>query len=406
MSANDIQSLLRFLTKDAKLPLATAMSKVKDLQALHLDSPEALAKTKPEALKSIFEDDKTVKQINSAAKRLSKKRSAGDPQGTPTPKKSKAESLFTDQTPLSPTSLESSLTLPSSLLPASTLSSTTLITNRAPLVLAFLVTLLKYTMPEQPLSSRLSLAQAYVSQTSKKRAIYLGIEDGKTAEEEGFGEGLPQVVVGGREVKVLRRWGYEWRGEDVGDSGDLGVDGGAKVEEAVKTEESERVKEEKGGQEDVEEEEGEQEGVQVEEKPALWALDLEALKKTDDSSKRSDYRIGTYSNLPIHTPQSARAYIMKAFASVPSTEASTTTKKPTAKANAAEKEANLGKLLRALDLLYESWATTLSTEELDARTWGWYVKVRPSVEDGVAGWGGKNVLKLGDILALRRAEAD
>ncbi|EGP89635.1 uncharacterized protein MYCGRDRAFT_37741 [Zymoseptoria tritici IPO323] len=391
MSAVDLQSLLRFLTKDAKLPLALAMSKVKDLQAANLDSPESIAKVKPDALRPIFEDEKISKQIISAAKRLTKKRSAGElDDNPPTPKKKcKAESLFTDQTPLSPTAMEFSLTLPTSSLPFSSLSSTCLITNRAPLVLAFLVTLLKYTMPEQPLSSRLSLAQAYVSQTSKKRAIYLGIEDGKTAEEEGFGEGLPQVVVGGKEVKVLRRWGYEWRGE--GEVGEVEVEG--KVEE--------------GGGVKVEEGDGGEDGqeVQAEEKPALWALDLEALKKTDDSSKRSDYRIGTYSNLPIHTPQSARAYIMKAFASAPSTEAATT-KKPTAKAAAAEKEANLGKLLRALDLLYESWATTLSAEELDARTWGWYVKVRPSVEDGVAGWGGKNVLKLGDILALRRAEAD
>ncbi|SMR49337.1 unnamed protein product [Zymoseptoria tritici ST99CH_3D1] len=389
MSAVDLQSLLRFLTKDAKLPLALAMSKVKDLQAANLDSPESIAKVKPDTLRPIFEDEKITKQIISAAKRLTKKRSAGElDDNSPTPKKKcKAESLFTDQTPLSPTALESSLTLPTSTLPASSLSNTNLITNRAPLVLAFLVTLLKYTMPEQPLSSRLSLAQAYVSQTSKKRAIYLGIEDGKTAEEEGFGEGLPQVVVGGKEVKVLRRWGYEWRGE-----GEVGeVEEGGEGIGGVKVEESEGFKEGEGGQ--------------VDEKPALWALDLEALKKTDDSSRRSDYRIGTYSNLPIHTPQSARAYIMKAFASAPSTEAATT-KKPTAKAAAAEKEANLGKLLRALDLLYESWATTLSAEELDARTWGWYVKVRPSVEDGVAGWGGKNVLKLGDILALRRAEAD
>jgi hypothetical protein len=96
---------------------------------------------------------------------------------------------------------------------------------------------------------------------------------------------------------------------------------------------------------------------------------------------------------------------MKAFASPPTTEStSSSAKKPTAKATAAEKEANLGKLLRTLDLLYESWAVSLTPEELDGRTWNWYVKVRPSVEDGAAGWGGKNELKLADILALRRPD--
>ena len=78
-----------------------------------------------------------------------------------------------------------------------TLKTVVLYTNRAPLVLAFLVVLLKHTMPEQPLSGRLSLAQAYVSLTSKSRAIYLGIDTGTTAEEEGFGEGQPSVTVAG-----------------------------------------------------------------------------------------------------------------------------------------------------------------------------------------------------------------
>jgi len=38
MSAADIQALLRFLTKDAKVPLATAMSKVKDMQQAQLST--------------------------------------------------------------------------------------------------------------------------------------------------------------------------------------------------------------------------------------------------------------------------------------------------------------------------------------------------------------------------------
>ncbi|KAF2167269.1 hypothetical protein M409DRAFT_22696 [Zasmidium cellare ATCC 36951] len=361
MSASDLQALLRFLFQDAKVPLASAMGKVKDLQKANLDSPEKLAKAKADQLKPIFEDDKVTKQIIAAAKRVSKKRAAGD-DGAPTPKKKKNESLFSDE-PLSPAQLEESLKLPYSDLDEEDLSKTVLFTNRAPLVLAFLVILLKHTMPEQPLSSRLSLAQAYVSITSRSRAVYLGIENGKSAEEEGFGEGQPVVNVGGKEIKVLRRWGYEWKQES--------------------TTQNEEQQADDGG----------------EEKPALWALDLEALKKSGNEKQPAATAVGVHSNIPIYTPQSARSYLLKAFDN-PQNDG-TSSKKQSAAAKAAQKEQNLGKLLHSLDLLYDAWAKQLSPDELDGRTWNWYVKVRPSVEDGVAGWGGKNELRLADILELR-----
>lgn len=350
------------------------MSKVKDLQAVDLDTPEKLAKSKPETLKTFFEDEKVAKQIITAAKRVSKKRAAGEDTATSSPtaaakkqkRKNRNESFFSNNEPLPPAELEESLQLPSSSLSAEELHGITLFTNRAPLVLAFLVILLKYTMPEQPLSSRLSLAQAYVSITSRSRAVYLGIESGKSAEAEGFGEGQPVVTVAGKEVKVLRRWGYEWR-----------EDG-----------------------KDVEEEEGE-------EKPALWALDLEALKKgKSEKQPAAVQQVGNHGNLPIYTPQSARAYLMKSFDTATSQTEQSAAKKISAAARVAEKEQNLGKLLRAIDLLYESWAPILSPAELDSRTWTWYVKCRPAVEDGVAGWGGKNELRLSDILALCRGGED
>jgi hypothetical protein len=37
-SAQDIQSMLRFLTQDAKIPLAQALGKVKDMQAAKLNT--------------------------------------------------------------------------------------------------------------------------------------------------------------------------------------------------------------------------------------------------------------------------------------------------------------------------------------------------------------------------------
>lgn len=402
-ATTDLQALLRFLSQDAKVPLATALSKVKKLQTSNLDSTAKLAQTKPAELQAVFEDEKLVKQILAAAKRVSKKRAAaaaGDDSVLlhPSPKKKKKlknESLFDDEDdkPLTPANLETSLQLPYSTCNASELEKIILQTNRAPLVLAFVVILLKYTMPEQPLSSRLSLAQAYVSVTSRSRAVYLGIESGKSAEEEGFGEGQPVVSVAGKQIKVLRRWGYEWKEEE--------------EEEEIEDERKRKKKEsEKGiGVGDggvVAEDDSSGLEASQEESPALWALDLEALKKKSGSSSKqpAGTQAGNHSGLPIYTPQSARAYLLKSFAT-PEVADGPAAKKLSATARFAEKETNLGKLLRALDLLYDSWTLTLSPAELDQKTWSWYAKVRPPVEDGVAGWGEKNQLKLADILALR-----
>lgn len=405
MSATtDLQALLRFLSQDAKVPLATALSKVKKLQTSNLDSTAKLAQTKPAELQAVFEDEKLVKQILAAAKRVSKKRAAaataaGDDSVLlhPSPKKKKKlknDILFDDDDkPLTPANLEASLQLPYSTSNASELEKIILQTNRAPLVLAFVVILLKYTMPEQPLSSRLSLAQAYVSVTSRSRAVYLGIESGKSAEDEGFGEGQPVVSVAGKQITVLRRWGYEWKEEE--------------EEEEIEDEQRRKKKEfEKGigvgdggavAEDDISGLEASQE-----ESPALWALDLEALKKKSGSSGKqpAGTQAGNHSGLPIYTPQSARAYLLKSFAT-PEVADGPDAKKLSATARLAEKETNLGKLLRALDLLYDSWTPTMSPAELDQKTWSWYAKVRPPVEDGVAGWGEKNQLKLADILALR-----
>lgn len=118
--------------------------------------------------------------------------------------------------------------------------------NRAPLVLAFAVELLRYTMPEQPPSSRLSLAQAVVSANSRSKAVSLGIQKGPSADEEGWGEGQPRVKVMGREVAVLKRGGYEWKGEEkVG--GDTAASGGS----AVKTEPASVIKAEPQSQPSV-----------------------------------------------------------------------------------------------------------------------------------------------------------
>ncbi|KAF2007091.1 hypothetical protein P154DRAFT_517504 [Amniculicola lignicola CBS 123094] len=317
-----------------------------------------------ESIRAIFGDEKSAKQVFSAAKRVAKKRGSSDAPTSPPAKKAKPSY----GQPLTPTEFEESLKLPEACMNEGMLSGVCIQTNRAPLVLAFAVALLKYTIPDQPLSSRLSLAQAVVSANSRTKAISIGLETGKSAEEEGWGEGQPNVIVMGREIKVMKRWGYQWEAEE---------EKGA-TQETVK-EESADVKE-----------------------PPLWGVDLEALKKSN-GPVTIGARNGSTSQLPIYTAQSARAYLFKSFDS-PQSEADET-KSPTKKKpvpTAANKERNLGLLLGALELLFQSWSDVLSKDDLDKRAWGWYVRVRPDVEHGVAGWGSKGIVKLAKILELRR----
>lgn len=381
MSRSEVQALLRFLSQDAKLPLATAMAKVKDLQQADLDSPEKLSKIKAKDLAALFPEEKTAKQVVAAARRVAKKRAAGDENdGSGVSPQKKRKLAPSSESDAKPGALEDAVALPECTASETELLETVLVTNRAPLVLAFAVTLLSYSMPEQPVSSRLSLAQGYVSTTSRARAVALGIQEvsrEEAAQEAGLGEGQPVVKVMGKEIRVLRRWGYEWKEEARGGS-------------------SEQVEQGVGDGADASQTENMEEQTETESSPALWALDLEALRKSNSAAP-----VPGASNMPIYTPQSARAYLLKSFESV-APAADGAEKKASFKARAAEKEANLGRLLKALDLVYASWATTMSPEQLDQRTWSWYVKVRPAVENGVAGWGGKNEVRLADVLALRR----
>ena len=350
-------------------------------------SADSLAKADIKVVEGIFTEEKHAKQVLSAAKRVSKKRAAGDT-GSSSPVKRKKASI--DAEIMSPASFEASLALPSSNAEEEELCATTLYTNRAPLVLAFAVVLLQYTMTSQPLSSRLSLAQAVVSANSRSKAISLGIERGKNAEDEGWGQGQPTVKVMGRVIRVMKRWGYNANEENrASNSTTFDDDDNFKSKDRV--EDSQATV--KGN---------ETEADQVsEESPALWGLDLEALRAANGPSVLGK----DTSKPPIYTPQSAHAYILKSFASAPSSATANpdaSRKKPSAAAIAASKGKNLGLLLRALNLLYSSWAQVLTTDELDRRAWSFYVNVRPEVENGVAGWGGKGEVKLAQILAMRR----
>lgn len=361
-------------------------------------------------MKPIFDDEKQAKSVLAAAKRVTKKRSAGDEPSSPPKKKQKSMPGEI----LTPTQLEESLALPSSVRDPAQLAAAVIFTNRAPLVLAFAVTLLKYTMPSQPLSARLSLAQAVVSANSRTKAVSLGLESGKSAEDEGWGEGQPVVKIMGRDVTVLRRWGYQ---ADIREE--------REKNQAAETQDSVTVA---GTQEGTQASDvtaiGDVTAVEVdEEQPPLWGVDLESLKKGAEGGGRGPQVPGMMAggtnsahNLPIYTPQSARSYLLKSFDTPPEPVPTSSTTEGSAKkgkakkdgqlSKTAEKERNLGLLLGSLELLFESWVGALDAKELDRRAWSWYVRVRPEVESGVAGWGGKGSIALADILKLRREKED
>jgi hypothetical protein len=317
--------------------------------------------------------------VLNAAKRVSKKRKSSESSASvPAPPPKKAKPLYGQ--PLNAAELEASLALPEPERDEDKLKEAVIHTNRAPLVLAFAVTLLKYTMPEQPISSRLSLAQAVTSMNSKNKAIHVGIDHQQAAEDEGWGEGQPLVRIMTRDVRVMKRWGYDWE-ESITQSTVKNLPQETPASSSTTLVEGASTKE-----------------------PALWGVDLEALKKASTSNTNtSDWSSTT--QLPIYTAQSARSYLMKAF-DKPKDTKSTTAKKQTAAVMAAEKQRNLGLVLGALELLYESWAQVLNKEDLDKRAWGWYVRVRPEVAQGAAGWGNKGNVKLSDILQLRRPSSD
>ncbi|KLJ11405.1 hypothetical protein EMPG_09710 [Blastomyces silverae] len=374
---SQIQALLRFLSQDSKLPLALAITKAKALQKANLLTPDDILKNDLASLHSVLGEEQVAKQVLNAARRVTKKR-VREADGTGSPvKKSKKTSLSSETS--SPSLLESALTLPLSS-NIEEISSAVLITNRAPVVLAFAVVLLKYTMPEQPLSSRLSLAQAVVSANSRSKAVSLGIEPGKSAEDEGWAQGQPTVKVLGREIPVLKRWGYNWQEESP----------------------SEQTTEISSIVEKPEKENGENHGQgPSDEQPALWGLDPEAMKRSNANTP-GPRQISSV--LPIHRPEPAREYLLRSFTLQKAADPSIgkAKKKKPSSDSMSEKEKSLALLLGAIDLLCQSWACVLSKNEMDRRAWSWYVDVRPDVQHGVGGWGQKGVVQLSRILDLRR----
>jgi hypothetical protein len=230
-------------------------------------------------------------------------------------------------------------------------------------------------MPEQPISSRLSLGQALVSANSRSKAVSLGIENGQSAEEEGWGEGQPVVKVLGREIRVLKRWDYNPR---------EGQPTAPPIQKASSS--NPDLADDFLGNGDIND---------ADKMPPLWGVDLEAARSSQrnpDSKKKTGA-------LPIYTAQSARSYLLRSISNVQKTPTPSKSKSNTAKGQ--DNEESVACLLSAIDFVCRSWATNLNKEELDRRAWVWYLKVRPDVQSGVQGWGQKGQVKISDILALR-----
>ena len=378
-AAAEVQNLLRFMTQDAKVPLATALTKVNALRKHGLNTPDAIAKAESGALQAIFLDDKLVKQVNNAAKKVSnpKKRVATQDtsQNNAAVKRNKNESR-------SHVEIEADLALPSIEATAEELQDIEIETNRAPLFLAFTVVVLEYTMPEQPLSSRLSLAQAVVSANAQSKAKSIGLAPGATAEDEGWSRGQPTVKILMREIAVMRRqYTVPIKPEDRPTS--------IKIEDsqdAIKVEDNDTQPDETSTHE------------------AFWGLDLDALRKSNGPLVAG--KLAGSQGPPIYDPHSARSYLLRSLTTherkVKQDPDDNQKKKRTPAEITAAKERATAMTLRAIHLLCQSWASQLSKMELDKRAWSWYVSVRPEVAQGQAGWGQRGKIRLADILKLRR----
>lgn len=370
----EVQALLTFLTREAKVPLAVALPKYNVLRKQGLTTPDAIAKGDANALKAIFEDEKVVKQILTAAKRLSnpKKRAASSSSLAP----SKHLKGVTDH--------EAQLKLPVTDATVEELGDRTIETNRAPLFLAFAYCLTKYTLSDQPLSSRLSLAQAVTSAGAQSKAKYIGLTD-TTAEDEGWAQGQPKVRLMGREIAVMRRH--------------IQIPEGDAMPVKQEYENSQKTIEANSASTSHE---------------AFWGIDLEALKKSNGPLVAG--RLGGSVGPPIHRPEGARSYLLKSIDFVEDKSESehkddAKTDKPPSpakpkKLSAAEKTARkeqaVAGLLKVIDHVYASWASTLSDVELDRRASSWYAKVRPDVAGGQAGWGQRGKVPLQAIFALAK----
>ncbi|KAK6507584.1 hypothetical protein TWF481_006011 [Arthrobotrys musiformis] len=406
MTSTDVQSLLRFLTGPAKIPLRDAMGKAKPLLADGLSSPDAIAKAPLDKLQKIFTDEKIAKQVHSAAKRATKsssttkKRSASTQEDTVPSSKdaieasssaSPAKRRRTNQAPSidtsDPQSWEAGLDLPPPIRDENLISITTITTNRAPLLLAFTIVSLTYTHPWLPASSRFSLAQGLLDLTASSKAKSLGItrpDDPQT--DITVEEGYKKLHVLSKEIPILRRWdtpnhpSTSFQTQTIPPKQGQPHTPNKPPLDGVKPTSINRGPSASAADDVVSSHPSSTPPASVEatvltphtNEPIYWSLSPALLSQPPAASKLNP------SALPIHLPHAAHSYLTRSIS-----------------------QDKLPLLLGALHLLYESWVNTLDPADLDRKGWSWYCTVRPMVEDGPEGWGGKGPVKLKDILNLR-----
>lgn len=360
----EVQALLRFLTHDAKVPLAVALPKYNLLRKHGLSNPDAIAKADAKTIKSIFNDDKLSKQVTNAAKRLSnpRKRSAAPDAPSSSPKQLKV-------TQDDPARVEAELALPESSVSIEDMRDVEIETNRAPLFLAFASVVCKYRFPEQPLSSRLSLAQAVTSAGAQSKAKWIGLTD-TTAEDEGWALGQPKIRLMGRDIAVMRRYMVQTQSQPESETTDS--QGTIQAETPQLTHE------------------------------ALWGIDLEALKRSNGPLIAG--RAGSTDGPPTHKPHAARSYMLKSIDLVEEEEPNTArSNKLSVKAMAERRQRALAMLLKAIDHVCESWSEAISVDDLDRKASMWYNKVRPPVAQDQSGWGQRGKVSLQAIIDLARS---
>lgn len=524
--------------------MMAAMGQVKALQTVQLRSIQQISDAPLDLIERGLGDSKSAKALQTACKthlkRASTKRS-GDHLTSPGEKRPKnhhpGDNAGGPAQRVEDT--EAALSLPV-VTDEKEIAGASIFTNRAPLMLAFVLELLRHTMPMQPMSSRLSLAQAVVSANSKSKAISIGLA--KAANEDGsWGEGQPKVNIMGRAIAVLKRGDFDLQGSGLvsPESPERASDDslqGRKPSESSKQDPGSvaftenrwsasrqvtfksstfvarvanvedgtqasglvrslllsdphlqaathnawayRVKRKgQGGRQDkwseevreASEDDGESgcgefiqrlireagivnvvvvltrwfggemlgpdrwrlmRNVVTEalsqrlrltqghggcDDVAVWALDLQNTGN-GPGSRSANGTSGNVVGIPTYRPESARAYLLKSFASGQSEgvpigdnsggSASKAKQKRVSKSEGdGERVRNLGRLLGALRLLFDSWSS-LGPREMDRKAFSWYASIRPDVQPGVAGWGAKGWLKLDSILQLRRDDTN
>ncbi|KAL0764630.1 hypothetical protein CaCOL14_012931 [Colletotrichum acutatum] len=214
-SQQDLQELLRVITSRKGVTMMAAMGQVKALQTVELRSIQQISDAPLDLVERGLGDSKSAKALQTACKthmkRANTKRS-GDHLTSPSEKRPKNHhpSDNSEGPAQRVEDMEAALNLPV-VTDEKEIAEASIYTNRAPLMLAFVLELLRHTMPMQPMSSRLSLAQAVVSANSKSKAISIGLA--KAANEDGsWGEGQPKVHIMGRAIAVLKRGDFNMQG--------------------------------------------------------------------------------------------------------------------------------------------------------------------------------------------------